>query len=640
MRIKEDAADWYADAYIEEALENGCIQSLQDFVNLELGQIDFSGCDVDLCDHECLLTLGVEAEWLAANQGQNASDYANALASCRDACNSAVTNDCDLAKQSMIADFYPGGQYAMYYDDANDQIDPTQFPLSIFNTTNSLPTTPLWSNPPSPYLDANGNPAQVLDITGNLVDPKDLPLEEFIAKFEASWASAFLSVHPEYCYLSFCQNNQSSYDYQATLLNTSAYDDACTHGLLDPVSGITAPPCASTAAQEDPFFNSAPGNAHLGAMQGYINAWPTNTSFSLYDIAQAMVHCPTIDLSDNTAVNNCLSGLLAFGGDPCSKDDEWLMFRTLYLAERMKYVDLEQNNAAIAGGCYNGCIGESTFDATLYSFNCYPLSQSPACASIPANYDGSADPNQVCNLTDAGLYADKFRRFATVEHLNGISVTTLNGMSPTAITTLVQGNQAGQCGTLCEGTLTSWMDQLAGCAPNIAQWQPGFQPFDDIRAGLKAFCEADCNPGTTLPLTVACTTPGCTSSFVYNTREDVLTTQLGTGYEESTCTTLLLGPSLQTPSTAADNPIMDECACDLIFQVQEDFDAMSLAGTLPVGVTTAAELFQHTHGTYLTDFNGKHCQCSGANPDWTAAATNWSAADLTHLANLEEPMPE
>ena len=114
-------------------------------------------------------------------------------------CNKTVSI-CSNAIEIMKADFYPGGQYALYEVNYTSN-DPT----SIF-AKNSLTT--VYKNPNITYLDKYGNPALV-----NGVRPQDLSIKEFINNFDPSWADALLEYHPEYCYTSFCDLISATLSY-------------------------------------------------------------------------------------------------------------------------------------------------------------------------------------------------------------------------------------------------------------------------------------------------------------------------------------------------------------------------------------------------------------------------------------------
>ena len=210
----------------------GCILGPEAFADtLEL--------DCDQSCSDCVDELGSWADYRAqaeldaghalnTNEEQAVYDVYNALyEQCIEPCRPLTS--CDVYRESMLADLKPQGQYGgtTSLGDA----------LSIFNNTScrltdSVNTVCNWQNPPSPYLDENGNPSlipvtinysptgTIMSYSPNITSPGNLVVvngssyirpqylsnpADFIAYFESTWSEVFLIYHPEYDLYSYAR---------------------------------------------------------------------------------------------------------------------------------------------------------------------------------------------------------------------------------------------------------------------------------------------------------------------------------------------------------------------------------------------------------------------------------------------------
>ncbi|MFO0362713.1 MAG: hypothetical protein ACK500_12870, partial [Flavobacteriales bacterium] len=241
--VNEDARNFYLDEYLEQAMESGCIDSLGTFIQNAMDAIDLSDCNITCQD--CVNSLGSRDEWIA--NGGSGDEWDSAYLECIDPCDEYV-NPCEMAKEMMLADLTPGGQYATFHTvttpDANG-VPVTQYitwgathALSVLNSSNALPDNPdaTWRHPyhPSisgstPYgyydeagnrsiiyleVDDNGNYDPAVQSNSNVLFTSDgLPyiypehlayVRDFIIEFDPIWAMSLLTYHPEYCYYEVC----------------------------------------------------------------------------------------------------------------------------------------------------------------------------------------------------------------------------------------------------------------------------------------------------------------------------------------------------------------------------------------------------------------------------------------------------
>ena len=205
--------------------ETGCILGPGAFA-------DTIALDCDQSCAACVEELGTWADYFAqaeldagrdldANEEQAVHDVYDALyEQCIEPCRPLTS--CDVYRESMLTDLRPQGQYGG--TTAGDV-------LSIFNNTgtskltNSSGSVCNWQNPPTPYLDENGNPSlipvtinytptgTVASYNPNITSPGNLVTingasyirpqylaqpTDFIASFEPTWSEVFLPYHPEY----------------------------------------------------------------------------------------------------------------------------------------------------------------------------------------------------------------------------------------------------------------------------------------------------------------------------------------------------------------------------------------------------------------------------------------------------------
>lgn len=237
-------------AYLADYLQN-CATPPGTFDANEQLNLNTAGCEMDCkeCAAAVIASLGTLQNYIAANPNLTAQEATNQyngyLKECYEPC--SYDSYCETAKEAMLSDMTPGGQYAEYYAN-NGTIDASPYPLSIFNPANALPrsTQPgsaSWKNPvhyaiapvngASGYLDEFGQPDRVSvfetaqgsgvyvppvavnsilgpgpGINEFYAKPEGLTnISDFITNFKPSWAESLLKYHPEYAYVEWCLKN-------------------------------------------------------------------------------------------------------------------------------------------------------------------------------------------------------------------------------------------------------------------------------------------------------------------------------------------------------------------------------------------------------------------------------------------------
>lgn len=339
-------------------------------------------------------------------------------------------NRCEVAREGMLVDMSPGGQYGLV--DWSAQPDTATDPLSVFNRRNYLPvslnTTTYynWKNPPTDYLDEDGNIAMVMDASGQLVLPKNLSnLQEFLAAWQPSWAEALLPFHPEYCYLEWCDRDEASFDYDVELAEITTYNEAVSKGYMS----STFPLDPLLILNKDPYFTqpsglfAGGGGAALSAsMKGYITAYyqasPTSPVYSMLEAAvwAELLKYPVYPHYGNnpsvpnnvlfSAVQDWIDGTV-HPANAMIEDTVWHRFRAMYLGkkEQLQYNDrwnFAMNTCTNSGG-YNECIDQDYFNFLKNGFGTW-------------NHNGKffTPPLQTCSWPYYSLYKDKAIRFPSV----------------------------------------------------------------------------------------------------------------------------------------------------------------------------------------------------------------------------------
>ncbi|NOG96174.1 MAG: hypothetical protein HND27_10410, partial [Bacteroidetes bacterium] len=617
LYVDKSALEYYVEDYMKN---NTCLLSYDDFLNYQANKLDFSGCYPDYCESKCLTELGTLEDFLADARGSE-EDYNNLWNACIESCNK--WNHCDALYYTMLADVSPGGQYGEIFDQ-NYALDPSVHALSVYNTSNNLSASNAnWRNPIIPYKDEAGNTSYITLNNGTQVLPEDtsVTFEEFLANWQTSWANSLVTYHPEYCYYTWCTENDDSHTYDQLIETTISFDEAWNLGLFNPLNMTNSMGIPANTTNKDPFFDTGGnGNSYNTQMQNTINSYKTlgSTTYNMWQWAMAVTRCPN-DTTEST-INTCLSGI-TIDDDTCKNDQVWDMFKGFYLAEKHKIYDLLATEYAIVNKCYNGCIGVFNFDETLNDFDCFPYVQTPYCNGN--DYDADNDTLQPCY--NATLYEQKNKRnMSMLDFFGGEEPNDIEQYMEDEYIDMISEN----CSNLCSLYVDTWMQQLLKC---------GYSQQDSIAiaAELMELCSLGCNvdhptPATTLP------NPVTTSNGNADIHE-ILAWHLGSNYATDTCNALLI--HTPGPYNSYNNEVgkqLDTCGCDMILQSHYDYFNTD---TLPNGVASFPAYFANTYGLLVTDIKDYVCACSeayvnGTSQPWEPGA-NWNTAAKNAVDALE-----
>lgn len=435
LKINEDALAFYLDHYLQDP---DCVTPLQTFIDNALAAVDTSDCNIT-CE-SCVASLGTEADFIL--NGGTAPEFQALVDQCMAPCQ--YESSCQASYRMMLFDMSPSGQYADFMDE-NGNTDPAQFPLSVLNENNSLGGN--WRFPASPYLEDDGSPSHIPltpdianpgqyipasnnpqpdGIGGHYSLPQDLThVADFIQFWQTSWAASLVSMHPEYCYFTWCDGMESiangtetagsggpviatTNDFDELLMNTLTLAQAQSYGmlLLDPLN-VTG----SSTQPHDPYFmTGGTGNAVLATAITRFNA-AQNSPFNLWDMAYITNNCATMYNATTTDLQNCMTG-----GTPgtqtlrLTNDAAWESFKFMYLSLKQEIQQQQSTVYAQANGCFNGCIGESSFDPFAYSY----VSSAPELTAF-----ASSSSSEPCAGENGAAFSDKIKRFPGPDEIFG-----------------------------------------------------------------------------------------------------------------------------------------------------------------------------------------------------------------------------
>ncbi|MBP7809091.1 MAG: hypothetical protein KA163_07355, partial [Bacteroidia bacterium] len=573
--------------YLDIYKDSGCTDPFCSLVDSALKQTDFSLCPPTDCI-SCLHALQTYTDLAASTSTTNTKPQLTSeqidelVGQCKKLC---PGNSCDTYKKLMMQDFVPGGFFGQTTSTGPNWV------ISVYNTSNTLGTTSFpndhdWNSPPVlPYLNNSGGNALV-NFGSSSVPPQALPnVSLFISNFKESWAESFLPLHPEYCKLKFyCDVVGGALDYDQAMVKVNHYEEACTLGYLIPYNfSYTYGPSSPCINNQDPIFGYLTSTAYGSSVTAMTNSI-TVTSFTtgginLYQYVTNQVYGGSSNVPT----------LHVFGGDPCTRDIEWIYFRDYYLA-------------------FKKALYQQMLDKYITMWN---ISTGQCSSTLPSGYQSHfPDDNDLVNINDP----------------NDPNFTS-------NVNTFIATNIASQCSTTCASYRVLWQSDLATSCP-------GFNSLSTINQNkllddLEAICNLGCDPNhpngssSTPSTSGGYTIPGSSSVVAYNF-QDILNYYL----PSPTCGSYIF--SMPLPYSQSDpsvNNKLTDCKCDQLLQVQYDFDNTPTS-SLPSGVTTAWGLFKYRYGFDLGDFNSAICACkSFISPSTWAPGFTWSATQLQNVTN-------
>ena len=722
LKVSDINLDKYVASYIAN---NKCFDDYETILQKQIDGIDFSSCNTDC--QSCLASVSSYTlnypSTHPTSPALTQTQIDDLLAECDVICENQL-DPCFMTKQQMLMDFHPNGQYAGYSTSTgNPVVYSSTDNTSILSSSNVFGVS--YNNCTLNYVDENGNPDHVSVYRNGVLFNLPvcaLTIEEFVNNFKPSWANVFINYHPEKCYLDFCEANKESDKYDYSMLQVNTYDEAYAKGYLKPLNTITVPSLCPTnvniPSTLDPFFNfyqnGQPGagnvttintvlqtsvfNSYKDLMTSYFANYPENSSPSptwvtLFDAAKV------IGRGNTTGP--------AFGCDPCTKDQEWVAFRALYLGQKMRIFAQAKTDYVINNGCFNGCMqnsGLQPFKPTFtnpspisppytslnflkgnfisnfipvgspfyqyYTLTAYPINKSPYTLNNTPKFHDDFDTQSSsglhpCSQNSSGAFDNKVAHFQQLPFdINGLVnyYNDLLSSNPNSGPGVVPSNPTGNasttspyCQNTCESYAEQWINKLKYCNPifdisSSVYNVPGNVAIrNQIMTELINVCVNGCD--TQNPFGSSTTNPSISPAPAYTSFQQVIN-HFATLYpsiisnpNSLTCSALNLdfpepyGHDYSGASSGAQNKL-DTCGCNKILATQTKYNQLFAAGTLPSGVNTIEQYFEHIYATPILNFNELACKCSATTLNAWTDTYQWSQAQSVSLLSNGIPVPE
>src|SRR5690554_3105426 len=577
-------------------------------------------------------------------------------------------SSCEYKENIMRMQLSPNGQYAKYDIATNGDVDASNYPLSIFNISNYLPhPSASWKNPTTAYLNEQGDSAfvEIIKISPGvyspelsatthlkstsqanifLVPPQHLKnAKDFIASFRKSWASSLLDYHPEACYLAFCYLNESSEEYNNGMDTIRTFQEACSLGYFNPL-GITyteANPinpyiynnCFSYS-MSDPFFSSGgAGFSFLSEMKdtmaNFIVVGDQNPiTIDIWTYSILVIEFG--HLAPDQAVN--LARKYRPDNSYCNLDQIWIYYKKLYKQLKQSYYQLGELDYVMENDCYNGCFETSPFDPSMPLSTVSGVQYFNNYTDVNNNtYNPSLSQNQPCNASTAQHYQNK-----TPVFLQYYGLINLFG----------GGNSAGGYATAQNYYDSSVVaNGLEMCERNAEDWIASLSDCDNINTTVLAAIKAElielCQLGVSTDYLEGVSSLTSTSTSNNNQSfEEVLQFHLGAGYASDLCNVYLfenLPPEEGNPDPPLTAPetYLDDCGCDVLFNVRHEYDSLAAINVLPLGVSSIEDMLYFNTQIQVDDVDSWLCDCEKYFPGNWPVSGQWNE-EMIHLLRDEK----
>ncbi|MEM6262775.1 MAG: DUF6443 domain-containing protein [Bacteroidota bacterium] len=576
LRVNTTARNYYFDAFLGD--DNACIKSFDNFYQEALDSTDFSGCEVDSCELGCLEKWGSSLPIYETIIGGSATqeEYVAKIAECKENCIFEAGGDCKAKLLIMRSDVSPGGQYAAYSVDVNTGDFISTDPNSVLNVSNTLPPglnyTNLFPNQQDfPY------------------DP-NMSVDDFIKNWDPNWADVLVMAHPEYASYNKCTENTLSraFDLELSMVNSYAEAEAKGYIMLTEPHILDIDPYFDASKSGQGASDKSAFDADLISPTFYSYTDPSGDKLDLSLGELILIATKCTAETTNTARRTCLVGKSLFNSPStnCDIDQEWILYRTIYLAEKRKI--MAQN-----GSNYNLPLGTNPRNMTLDDF----------------------------------------------DHLQGIHNQNGSQAQQNAQTINSNPPASDHCTNICEGYRKYWEDILNECPAGAFT-----VPNSTVVAELEALCEHGCTediqqfplgsgslPASGFPPPPAGVESSIEAIFIkyesipgsFDKYSNTFTTDCNSWLIEMPPRA---GRSISASVTTY--PELDICGCDKILENHQEFVALSADPTYD---KTAAELFFDNYGFEAIDLAKMTCACNeafaldGNTTSWSKGAT-WPAS--------------
>lgn len=362
----------YTNDYIAERQTRGDWKTESQFILEQAGLEEYEGClsDCSTCKEE----LGTKSEFLtnaiaqfdAQAQGFDAAElnsYLDALydrlyAHCQLIQSNCTISPCERYKKLMLADVSPDGQYARFQYSSDEilttVVTPLEPDLNVISNhwRDAFPVL-------SPQTeDYKNNIIEKFDGTVTSVNDAGFSLTDFVIYWKPEWAEKFISYHPEYCKLEFCNQNTAYYnwDYKVQEEIKTAAGISTHAATLGAAYDYNNP---SWLINKDPFFQTAgKGKKYAADMTADLQQFTTrilsaNSAYNknLIQFVDYSLYCIDPASATNTNTNTDYWTNCSPSAACRIPDREWEMYKEYYFQLKEAYYNLLQNGTT----CFNKC---------------------------------------------------------------------------------------------------------------------------------------------------------------------------------------------------------------------------------------------------------------------------------------------
>jgi RHS repeat-associated protein len=462
LAVNKAAKDYYISEYFKTTntpvqgtyvnLKPACnIKTYQQFVDAAMAKIDTTDCNVSCTACVAALkgnyaTLELARDGFVADGKGTELDFDFLLDQCTSPCKEVSV--CEANYEMMLMDVSPDGQYGEFQPRADGKA--ADMNLSVFNPGNRLtkndggtanwlfPSIMVNGNTYAVYIDKNGvrtkvrlmstgntNGApkyspDVTDITKVYYDaatqsyytyPENLKyLSDFVARWDDNWAKSLVSYHPEYPYYQYCLDYNKKWPnflctsdtFDSLLVRTQSYAIAASRGLVK-VAGTAGSPASMILLHQltgdnrrDPFVNNF-GTYGSQLLYNATESYGT-TAMSMAELAARTARCGT-RYGEASPATSC--GDFGKGTDTVILNNEWNIFKNLYLSEKQRIQRLRDEDYAKTKRACNACFNNPNYD---------PLAIT-GMITTPFFSCPFFDNTQPCGYFLQQFYIDKKKRF-------------------------------------------------------------------------------------------------------------------------------------------------------------------------------------------------------------------------------------
>ncbi|SDT36912.1 RHS repeat-associated core domain-containing protein [Mucilaginibacter mallensis] len=252
-----------------------------------------------------------------------------------------------LVLQKMLADLSPGGQYAQCPGCGVNGMLPniTDYPLSVLNAYNKLPSKGNWMHPIIEYRNEDGSPI-LIDVVINgarkKLKPEGLSFQLFLQYWKPSMAYSLLPYHPEYCTYEWAAGHRAFFAYQDSLMAIDIFKQAQTK-----FPGLTPGTGKSIDITKDPLFDTTDTEGlrrwtemtkYLSDVNALLNPRVPSPPLTISEFAELAAAGFSAGRKSDDLLRQYLKTHQLFGKNVDS-DEQWQYIKIAYLAARAKVLD-------------------------------------------------------------------------------------------------------------------------------------------------------------------------------------------------------------------------------------------------------------------------------------------------------------